>query len=167
MKVTLKVSAVAAAIALTACVPSSPSSTPTKTEWNVRCNTDAVNLSTECFAGTFGSPMNSEGQPYLPPAFPLKIFYRNGRGPYMQVGWHNFPGEQPTIRFDDDGNSYTIPDDGGVSAIGTANSAVNRMKTASVARARFWTFPDGSKDMYVDVTGFSAALAELQTLVGK
>ena len=85
----------------------------------------------------------------------------------MQVGWHNFPGEQPTIRFDDDGNSYTIPDDGGVSAIGTANSAVNRMKTASVARARFWTFPDGSKDMYVDVTGFSAALAELQTLVGK
>jgi hypothetical protein len=159
--------AVVAILASTACAETTSSQVSGKSDWSVRCNTDAVTRSTECFAGTFGSPMNSAGQPFLPPAYPLKVYFLDGRGPYLQVGFHDFPGERPSIRFDSDRNAYTIPDDGGVSSAGIATSAVNRMQTALVARARFWTWPDGSRDMYVDLTGFAAAYAELRARIGK
>jgi hypothetical protein len=152
--------------ALSACV-SQPAEVGSTSGWNVRCNTDAVSRSTECFAGRFGSPMDYNGQPFNSPVYPLKVFFRDGRGPYMQVGWHNFPGEQPTIRFDDDRSPFTIPDDGGVSSVGVANAAVERLRSASIARARFWSWPNGAQEMYVDVSGFSEAYEELKLLVGR
>jgi hypothetical protein len=150
-----------------ACIETTSAQVSAKSDWSVSCNTDAVGRFKECFAGTFGSPMDYQGKPFLPPSYPLRVYFRDGRGPYMTIGFRNFPGERPYIRFDDDRTAYTIPDDGGVSSVGFATPAVNRMQTASVARARFWTWPDGSRDMYVDLTGFATAYAELQRIVGK
>lgn len=153
-----------ALMTLTACVEPSATQSPS---WTVKCTGDAVSNRQRCFAGTFGAPMGYDGQPYLPPSIPFQIVYEGGRGPFVVVGYHNFPGEKPTVRFDSDKQPFVVPDDGGVTRASPAPSIVNRMLNASVARARYRSWPDAPSDIYVDMTGFAAAWGELQSLLTK
>jgi hypothetical protein len=128
--------------------------------WTVRCNTDAVTNASRCFAGTFGRPAGADGTPFAGAGVPLQVFFVNGQGPYVQAGWHSFPGRYPLIRFDNDQRAFTVPDDG-MGGRRTSPSIVNRMLTAKVARVRFDTWPDGSQDMVVSLDGFPQAWAAL------
>lgn len=147
--------------ALAACVETTATPQPS---WTVRCTGDAVTNTQRCFAGTFGAPMGYDGKPYLPPSIPFQVYFEGGRGPYIFVGYHDFPGTRPSIRFDSDERAIIVPDDGGVTRAQPAPNVVNRMLSASVARARYHSWPNGPSDIYVDLTGFSAAWLELKKL---
>jgi hypothetical protein len=104
--------------------------------------------------------MTSDGQPFLSESAPLQVYFVDGRGPFILAGWHNYPGRYPLIRFDADAKAVTIPDNG-MGGRSPAPAVVSRMLKASVARVRFDVWPDGASDIYVDLTGFPAAWAEL------
>lgn len=151
-------------LALPACVSENNSGSQ-DAEWQVSCTQDAVTASRTCRAFTFGRAMDHTGTPYGSPSYPFQVFYVNGSGPYLLVGLHTFPGERPTVRFDGDRTSYTVPNDAGVTAARPSPDIVRRMQSASVARARFWSWPDGRHDMYVDLTGFADSYAQLRDLI--
>ena len=149
------------------CVQPQPPAQPEPHEWMVRCYMlSAVSNTRQCFAGTFGYNMSSDGQPQrgATSAGPFQVYYLNDRGPYLMVGAHNFPGRRPEVRFDDDRNARTVPNDGGVTDPRPAPQIVNRMLTASVARASFSVWPHGTRSMFVYLDGFPEAWAELQRI---
>jgi len=133
--------------------------------WAVNCNTDAVSRTRRCFAATFGRPMSSSGGGFGTKSIPFQVYFYNKQGPFLMVGLHTYPGRRPEIRIDDDSAAEFINDNAGVSPAGAHPEIVQRLLTARVVRARYDTWPDGSHDMIVDVTGFGEAWARLQQLL--
>lgn len=124
--------------------------------WIVDCSTDRVTNVRRCFAGTFGVGTNKA---------PFQVVYRGNRGPFIQVGAHDFPGRRPLVRFDNDPQPMTILDDGGVSSVTPQMNVVSRMLRARTASVRYHTWPHGGRDMTLNVAGFDLAWARLQKLL--
>ncbi|MEL6170499.1 MAG: hypothetical protein AAFR02_00600, partial [Pseudomonadota bacterium] len=95
------------------------------------------------------------------PSAPFQVYFLNSRGPFIFAGSHTFPGRKPQVRFDNDAQAFTVADDSGVSANRPQPDIVNRMQSASQAFVRYHSWPEGSRDMTVDVTGFSQAWSQL------
>ena len=125
--------------------------------WSADCATDNVTMVRRCFASTFGQSLRGDD--------PFQIYYLNEAGPFVRVGFHNYPGREPLIRFDNDPRPFVVSNDGGVSMQQTDPAIVRRLMTATTAIARYHTWPRGHRDMTLDVTGFAEAHARLMELV--
>lgn len=119
--------------------------------WSADCSTDQVTNTRRCFAATFGTG-----------SAPFQVYYVDQRGPFILAGSHTFPGRTPQVRFDNDRSPFTVADDAGVTAIRPQMNIVNRMQTASIAFVRYHSWPNGSRDTTVDVTGFPEAWEQLR-----
>jgi hypothetical protein len=108
--------------------------------------------------------MSSDGEGYGDKGIPFQVSFYDSTGPYLMVGHHTYPGRRPQLRIDDD-EAVLIDDDAGVSRAGTHPELIDRLRHASVVRARYHVWPEGSRDMIVDVTGFDEAWSRLQELV--
>ena len=95
----------------------------------------------------------------------LEIQFEGGRGPYVVIYGHDFPGRYPQIRFDDDSAPLTVSDDGGVRGHFPDPGIVQRMRSAGSAIARYHEWPDGQRVGEWDLTGFDAAYRELVRVV--
>jgi hypothetical protein len=82
----------------------------------------------------------------------------------LMVGHHTYPGRNPHVRIDDQ-EAVTISDDAGVGPVRTHPELVQRLRQAQVVRARYHVWPEGSRDMIVDMTGFEQAWLRLLELV--
>lgn len=129
--------------------------------WIVDCSTDEISRIRRCFAGTRGSAGEQLGEKLTP----FQVYFYNKQGPFIMVGFHTYPGRRPMIRIDDDSAAVFIHDDAGVTPVGAHPEIVRRLLTAKVVRARYEHWPDGDRDMIVDVTGFAEAWARLQRLL--
>lgn len=153
---------IVASLALAACVANTP--TAPQPDWQSSCTTDQVTASKTCRAFTFGERLASDGSRFNGKNIPFQVFYIGSSGPYIQAGFHTFPGKSPVIRFDDDSRIYTVSDDGGVSNQRPDPQIFNRMKSATVARVRYHVWPEGPRDMIVDLGGLTNALQELDQI---
>lgn len=153
-----------AILALAGCVQGNNIAS-TGQKWQVTCAGDAVTGAKRCKAFTFARLMDSTGQPFGGADIPFQVYYSAGRGPFVMAGYNTYPGLRPTLRFDADQRTYTVPDDAGVTAPNPAPAIVARMLVAQIARGRSWQWPEGHQDFYVDLTGFPPALAQLKELV--
>jgi hypothetical protein len=127
--------------------------------WNADCTTDAVTGVRECFAGTFGQSMDNRGNAFGPQNMSLRVYFLDGNGPYLSVGTNTYPGRTLTIRLDDGEPVNVRPMD-------HQPDVVSTIMDAQTARARFHVWPEGSRDMIVDLHGFSEAWSKLLEYVG-
>lgn len=148
--------------ALAGCVATAPP--VPQPDWQSRCTADQVTASKTCRAFTFGERLASDGSRFNGRNIPFQVFYIGSSGPYIQAGFHTFPGRRPVIRFDDDTRTYTVSDDGGVSNQRPDPLIVARMKSATVARVRYHVWPEGQRDMIVDLAGLNDALQQLDQI---
>jgi hypothetical protein len=154
--------------------------------WSVDCTVDQVTGTRRCFAATFGQAMDHEGKGYGARNIPFQIYYllpapgsqpppppppgvasqENLNGPFVLVGFHSYPGMKPTVRVDDNA-PLTVRDSAGGEARGRDQELVEQLLIGTVARARYYIWPDGPKDMIVDLTGIKEAWERLQELTSK
>lgn len=124
--------------------------------WSVFCSVDHVTGSRRCVASTFGRSMALDGAPFGGDDIPFQIYFFNGYGPFIAVGAHTFPGRQPVVRIDT-AAPVIIHDDAGVSPPKPNPGVIQQMLSGNVLRARFYLWPEGAQDMYVDISGFAVA----------
>jgi len=131
--------------------------------WSAYCTIDNVTKLKRCYAGSFGQSMGVDGEPYGPKNIPFQVYFLNQSGPYVMVGYHTYPGRTPIVRIDKN-EPMQVYDDAGVSEPRTNPALVQQMLAGQVARARYDVWPDGSREMYIDLKGFGEAWRRLNQL---
>lgn len=132
--------------------------------WNVNCTVDPVTTSRRCFASTFGQMMGHDGRPYGEKSIPFQVYFFDTLGPFVMVGWHTYPGRYPIVRVDDN-TPITVRDDGGVSTLEPEPFLVEQLRLGKVARAQFHSWPEGCRNMFIDLAGFEEAWQRLVSYV--
>ena len=150
---------VLASIVIAGCAAEAPPEP--QPDWQSSCTIDQVTASKTCRAFSFGERLASDGSTFNGKNVPFQVFYIGNAGPYIQAGFHTYPGRRPVIRFDDDTRTYTVSDDGGVRNQRPDPQILARMKNASIARVRYHVWPEGQQDMLVDLSGLNGALLDL------
>ena len=128
--------------------------------WSVWCHVYKVTKSRLCWAGTFGQFMNYDGRGYGKKSIPFKVYFLDKTGPFVEVGWHNYPGKHATVSIDEN-DPVEVNYDGGVSVLAPDEHLVQQLRSGKIARARYHVWPHGPEDMIVDLTGFEEAWQRL------
>jgi len=145
MSIKLSAFSVALLFTVAACSPTSQAvyrraiDTTLPSGWRVDCNYDQFKAENRCFAATFSDDA------------PFQVVYINDSGPTLFTP-HNYPGRRGTVRVDD----------GPVRFFEDATNIVNDMKVGQKAFVVYHVWPEGERNMIVDITGFSQAFALLQ-----
>ena len=125
--------------------------------WSVHCTADQVTTTRTCRAFTFGQMMNGSGEGFGSKSIPFQVFFVGKLGPFVQVGYHTYPGRHPTVRVNDN-KPTKIQDDGGVSPPKPVDmTVIEQLRGGQIVRARYHSWPKGGQDMIVDIEGFDAA----------
>lgn len=125
--------------------------------WRADCVDDEVAATRRCYAGTFGSSM-SAGQ-----EVPFQVMFVDRVSDerrkivlplHVRPGLHTYPGREPLVRVDD---HEPVSDMYSAELIG-------QLRNGRVARARYHVWPEGARDMIVDLAGFEEAYRMLIAL---
>lgn len=131
--------------------------------WSVNCTVDQVSGTKRCFAGTFGRALSSSGDVRGTKSIPFQVFYVGTAGPFVGVGWHTYPGRRPLVRVDEN-EPVVVNDSGGVAIPAPDEALVEELRVGRTVRARYDVWPEGARDMYVELEGFEEAWRRLQAL---
>jgi ABC-type amino acid transport substrate-binding protein len=131
--------------------------------WRKNCTEDRVKNVKRCFVGTFGDMVGADGSVVSGAVgknvAPFQIVYFNGQGPYLNVGHNDFPGRSPTIRIGE-GNVIEIDESAKVSS-----EVISQLLESDYLLASYNVWPEGRRDMRVDLSGIEEALEELENLI--
>lgn len=139
----------------TQAVMSQVAETTLSSGWRVDCVADEIRATRRCFAGTFGTP-DYGGSKSIP--FQVVVYESSTgeqHGPVVEPGFNTWPGQNPTVRVD---QNPPITDMG-------SRRLIEELETGSAAKAEYWVWPEGSRRMAVDLTGFSEAFQLLMSKV--
>lgn len=125
--------------------------------WSVFFTVDQITLAKTYRASTFGRAMAYNGTPYGSKNIPFQVYYINNTGPFLMVGLNTYPGKTPTVRIDDN-------DPVSVGGMLRDLSLIDQLLTGKILRGRYWVWPEGARDMYVELEGFEEAWERLTEL---